>query len=255
MEASMYGDWAEYYDEVYVDQANTGDLAFYLAEAKAAGGPVLEAGCGTGRILLPTLAEGVDIDGFDLTETMLARLRERAAAAGLSPHIWRADMRTFTAPRKYALVTCPFRAFLHLLTVEDQLAGLTRFREALLPGGRLLLNVFHPSYSITVAQQGQWTLDDEFVHRATNRHTRLWVAVTNDLINQVKTVRERFDELDEGGRVVAQREIEMKLAWIFTPQMELLLRCAGYSRWAFYGGFDRRPLANDNDEMVVEAWA
>src|SRR2546423_5851064 len=70
----MYANWAEFYDEVYVDQYDTGDLAFYLNEAKAAAGPVLEAGCGTGRILLPTLAAGVDIDGFDREPVMLARL-------------------------------------------------------------------------------------------------------------------------------------------------------------------------------------
>src|SRR5581483_3770527 len=102
----------------------------------------------------------------------------------------------FTARRRYALITCPFRAFLHLLTVDDQLAALGRFRKHLEPRGRLLLNVFHPCYRFTVAQEGQRELQDEFVHRATNRHTRHWMAVENDLVNQVKTLRGWFEELD-----------------------------------------------------------
>jgi SAM-dependent methyltransferase len=249
-----YDAWAEYYDEVYTGQDTSGDLGFYLTEAQNTGGPVLEAACGTGRILLPTLQAGVEIDGFDLSEPMLARLQENAAARGVSPLVWQDDMRSFNAPRRYALVTCPARAFLHLLTTDDQLAALGRFRECLLPGGRLILNVFHPSYRITVGQDGTRKLEYEFVHRATNRHTRQCVAVTNDLIDQVKTVHVWLEELDENGRIVREVAVTLRLAWVFKPQMELLLRCAGFSRWAIYGGFDRRPLVNDDDEIVVEAW-
>src|SRR5437762_2785545 len=126
----MYSTWARFYDEVYVDQHDSAALAFSLEEAKGAGGPVLEAGCGTGR----------------------------------------------------------------------------------------LLNVFHPSYRFTVAQQGQWQLEDEFVHRATNRHTRYCCAVENDLVNQIKTVRGRFEELDEKGKLAAVTESEFRLTWIFKPQ-------------------------------------
>lgn len=255
-----YEAWAHYYDEVYVDQHSTGDRDFYLREALAAGGPVLEAACGTGRILLPTLAAGADVDGFDGSPAMLRRLRERAPAvlgdrAGeIEDRVWEADLRRFSRDRRYALITCPFRAFLHLLTMDDQLAALARFREHLAPGGRLLLNVFHPSYRFTVEQDGGRLLDDEFVHRATGRHTRLWTAVSNDLINQVKTVENWFEELDEQGRVVSQTEAPFRITWIFKPQMELLLRAAGYSRWQIHGGFDRQPLERDDQEMVVEAW-
>jgi SAM-dependent methyltransferase len=250
----MYDSWAEYYDEVYVDQHASGDLAFYVQEARAAGGPVLEAACGTGRILLPTLASGVDIDGFDRSPAMLRRLAAKAAAQGLSPNVWQADLRDFTTGRRYALITCPFRAFLHLLTWQDQLAALNRFRERLDRGGRVLLNVFHPSYRITVGQVGSRQLEDEFVHRATGRHTCLWSAVTNDLVEQTKQVDNWLEERDEHGRLVQVTEAGFRIAWIFKPQMELLLHAAGFSRWAIYGGFDRAPLARDDQEMVVEAW-
>lgn len=79
-------------------------VSFYMNLARSASGPVLDIGCGTGRILLPCLREGVDIGGLDLFEPMLARLRQSASRFGLSqPRLYRADMNDFKAPRRMAL--------------------------------------------------------------------------------------------------------------------------------------------------------
>ena len=100
------------------------DLPFYVARSREARGAVLEAGCGTGRVLLPTLQAGVDIDGIDIHPGMIEVARAKAATLGLKPHLAVADMRDFTMPRRYALITIPFRAFQHLLTTADQVAAL-----------------------------------------------------------------------------------------------------------------------------------
>src|SRR5947209_13036136 len=88
-------------------------LDFYVGLARAAQGPVLEIACGTGRILLPCLQAGVDIEGLDLFEPMLQRLRAKAAALGLAPRLHRADMSHFSLPRRFALVMITFNAFIH----------------------------------------------------------------------------------------------------------------------------------------------
>ena len=106
----------------------TEDIPFYVARAKEAHGAVLEAACGTGRVLLPTLQAGVDIDGFDIHPGMVAVLREKAKGLGLAPRVSVADMRDFTMPRRYALITIPFRAFQHVLTTADQVAALRCMR-------------------------------------------------------------------------------------------------------------------------------
>src|SRR4026208_2590092 len=77
---------------------------FYTGLARAAQGPVLDVCCGTGRILLPCLQSGVDIEGVDLFASMLRTLRQKAAALGLSPRLHQADMSDFDLPRHYALV-------------------------------------------------------------------------------------------------------------------------------------------------------
>src|SRR3954453_8892061 len=78
-------------------------LDFYVALAREANGPVLDVACGTGRILLPCLQAGVDIEGVDIFEPMLSTLRKKAAALGLSPKLHRADMSDFRIGRCFAL--------------------------------------------------------------------------------------------------------------------------------------------------------
>src|SRR5262249_49928907 len=129
---------ADLYDLLFRDY--TADLEFYLAAARTAGGPALDVGCGTGRVLLAGLAAGLDMDGLDNAPDMLARLRANARARGLEAHATLADMRSFRLPRRYACVMIPFNAFAHNLNTDDQIATLSCCREHLLPGGRLVFD-------------------------------------------------------------------------------------------------------------------
>ena len=101
---------------------------FYVALARETNGPVLDIACGTGRILLPCLQAGVDIEGLDLYEPMLARLRVKATALNLSPRLHQADMCDFSLPRKSGLVMIPFNAFIHNMTQQAQISCLALSR-------------------------------------------------------------------------------------------------------------------------------
>lgn len=126
-----------------------GDEAFYVEEALKAGGPVLELGCGTGRITIPIAEAGVSIVGLDLAPSMLEIARRKIAglpkATGQLLRIVEGDMRTFSLERRFPLAIIPYRAFLHMMTADDQRRALTRIREHLTDGGRLVFNVFDPS--------------------------------------------------------------------------------------------------------------
>ena len=107
-------------------------LDFYVALARKANGPVLDIACGTGRILLPCLQAGVDIEGLDLFEPMLKTLRAKSASLSLSPRLHQSDMSDFSLPRCYSLIMIPFNAFIHNMTQEAQLSCLQLCREHLL---------------------------------------------------------------------------------------------------------------------------
>src|SRR4051812_48170162 len=88
-------------------------IDFYVGLARAAGGPVLDVCCGTGRVTLPCLEAGADADGLDLSAAMLSTFRQKAAALGKTPNLYQGDMSDFRLPRRYALVMITFNAFVH----------------------------------------------------------------------------------------------------------------------------------------------
>ena len=229
------------------------DRDFYLDLARGADGPVLEVACGTGRILLPCLQAGVDIDGLDLFPAMLDTLRRKAAALGLRPTVHRADMRAFVLPRRYALVFCAFNGFVHCLTTDDQIRALGTWRAHLAPGGMVALNVFYPGREYLNGPEGTPVLEAEVCHPASGLPVRIYDTRTLDRVAQVQGSRIEIQQLDAEGCVGAVHRSETRMRWTFKPEMELLLAAAGYTSWEICGGFDRRPLTRDDEQMIVLA--
>lgn len=230
-------------------------LDFYLALGRAAGGPVLDLCCGTGRVLLPLLADGVDVDGVDLYPSMLDRLRANAARRGLTPTLHRADMRAFHTGRKYALVLIPFNAVVHALTTDDQIATLTRCREHLLPGGVLALDTFFPGPLVTGGTGGARDFEIEVTDPDTGRTLRCYDTRTVDRVEQLMHSANEIEVLDAAGGVAEVRRSWTTIRWVYKGEMELLLRAAGFARWEVAGDFAGKPLAAETDIMVVTAWA
>src|SRR5438270_4715681 len=143
-EASPYDAIARLYDPW--SRSVTEDVGFYVDEAVADGGPVVELGVGTGRIAVPVAAAGVSVVGVDASAAMLEVCAERAAAAGVSERIdlRLGDLRDPPVGERVGLVTCPFRAYLHLESDAERRRALRRARELLVPGGRLVFDVFAP---------------------------------------------------------------------------------------------------------------
>jgi SAM-dependent methyltransferase len=229
------------------------DLDFYKDLAEHAGGPVLEIACGTGRILLPCLQAGVDIEGLDLSPAMLQRLRNKAAVLGLHPTVHQADMRTFALPRRYALIFIAFNGFVHCLTTQEQLDALRTWRDHLTLGGTVVFNVFYPAREYLTGPEGTPVLELETRNSATGLPVRIYDTRTFDLVAQIQHSQVEIQELDAEGHVAAVHRSETDTRWTFKPEMELLLGVAGYTRWQMYGGFDRRPLTRDDDQMIVFA--
>src|SRR6476646_3532820 len=122
-----YASVADLYDYVTLYQSRD-DIGFFVEAAQASGEPVLEIGCGTGRVLIPVARAGVNIVGLDSSSAMLriceTKLHQEAEAVRSKVRLVRGDMRDFSLQETFSLATVPFRPFQHLVTVEDQLSCL-----------------------------------------------------------------------------------------------------------------------------------
>jgi SAM-dependent methyltransferase len=230
-------------------------LDFYVDLAKRAGGPVLDIGCGTGRILLPCLQAGVDIDGLDLFEPMLARLRKSAAQLGLSPRLYRADMSEFQLPRRYEAVMIPFNAFTHNLTQESQVRCLRCCREHLLPGGMLVFDGAFPGLPWIGAPPNNRVLEGETTDPRTGRTLRVFDTRSFDRVRQLQHSITEVESVGPDGSVELLQRSEYDTRWAYKEEMALLLRHTGYVRWKISGDFDGRELTQETDSMVVRAWS
>ncbi len=230
-------------------------LDFYVALAREANGPVLDVACGTGRILLPCLQAGVDIEGLDLFEPMLKTLRAKAAALGLSPRLHQADMSDFSLPRRFMLVMIPFNAFIHNMTQETQIRCLQLCREHLLPGGMLAFDTFFPALEFVSTADHTRVLEGEIPHPQTGLPIRMYDTRTIDRVAQIFHSQNDIELLAADGSVQTVHRSEVSSRYFYKHEMELLLRVAGFARWEICGDFDRRPLTRENDAMVVTAWS
>lgn len=246
----MYGDIydrliARNYDGLYaVVRDPSGDADFYRALARESGGPVLELGCGTGRVLLPIARDGIPCVGVDASPEMLRIFRDKAPPPNLT--LVEGRMQTFDlGEQRFRLITCPFRAFSHLLDVADQLAALARIRHHLAPGGAFALDVFDPKLDRLAAPFEAESLAATFQHEG--HEIRRWDSSTRDHTRQVLTVHFRF----EGGPPEMSGTTHMDLRWFYRYELEHLLFRAGFTEVNVYGGFDRRPWAAFGETIVV----
>jgi SAM-dependent methyltransferase len=229
-------------------------LDFYVALAREANGPVLDIACGTGRILLPCLEAGVDIEGLDLFEPMLNKLRAKAAAVGLSPRLHQADMSDFSLTRRFAMVMIPFNAFIHNMTQEAQIRCLTLCREHLLPDGVLAFDTFFPTLEYLSTPENTRVLEGELPHPETGLPMRMYDTRTIDRVAQTQHSLNELELLAADGGIAAVHRSQCIGRFFYKHEMELLVRIAGFARWEIYGDFDRRPLTRETDAMIVMAW-
>jgi SAM-dependent methyltransferase len=237
-----YTDFAELYD--YLSPGIKGDVEFYLKQAKKAKGPVLEAGCGTGRILLPILKAGVDIEGIDNSKEMLSLLRKKARKMGLEPRVRKADMTDFNPRKKYDLIIVPYRAFLHVESNQDRIKALKNFKKHLRKGGKLVLDFFFPNFNFMAEKDGKVEPGPTFAVGE-----RIYDISSKICYHPVEQFTQVFWYLkDRQGR--EKKVLKIRFTYIYKREFGLLLRMAGFRKWKVYGGFKKEKLERQDQEMV-----
>jgi SAM-dependent methyltransferase len=229
---SAYDEIAELYDPW--SRSVVEDVDFYVEEAVAvAPGPVVELGVGTGRIAVPTAIEGVRVIGVDSSEGMLRVCRETAELAGVATllDLRVGDLRRPPVAERVCLVTCPFRSFLHLAAEEERLEALGAARALLVPGGRLVFDVFAPGDEDIASTHDRWIEREDGIYERA-----FWDRTTRTLTLSVRG---------------PQGSTTMALAWLSPREWEELLARAGFEVVARYGWFDRRPYVDGEDTIWI----
>ena len=228
---SVYDSIARVYDPW--STAVIEDISFYVEEALGAGGFVVELGVGTGRIAIPTAMAGVHMIGVDSSPGMLEVCAEHAREAGVAERLdlRLGDLRRPPVDERVKLVTCPFRAYLHLASDEERLEALDSARTLLRRGGRLVFDVFAPSSDDIEETHGRWI----------EREPGIFERADWDSDAQTLTLSVRGDA----------GESTMTLWWLEPERWHSLLSEAGFAVDACYGWFDRRPYAGGEDTVWV----
>lgn len=248
---------AELYDFVPF-YAGRPDLGFYLEYSRAAGGKILELGCGTGRILIPTASAGCSITGLDLSRHMLARckdkLQEQPQEVQHRVQLVNANMANFNLNETYTLITTPFRAFQHLLSIKDQLSCLRCANSHLEMGGKLILDLFQ--VNLRILNQDDYTKETEdfsnceISKRRTMRRThRIAARHRADQINDVELIYYLTDPDGREERLVQA----FPFRYFFRYEVEHLLARCGFKTIDIFGDFNKSPLKDDSKEMIFVA--
>lgn len=233
----------EFMDTVYRD-ASRDDVNYYLEKATSAEGPVLELGCGTGRIYLELLEAGVDVDGVDLSKDALAVLKEKGEKRGLEPRVWQADMTELTANREYTLVICPFNAIQKLTTIEQQQALLKSVNDVLAPGGRFVFDTFVPNFEYIGEVWGEWQQRTiAFRNEPVEYHTRTRMVdeVAQEYVSEKKAITEDGEQLFS---------FEGRATLLPSREIELLVRLSPFEDWEATGDYTDEPLVDGHSAQI-----
>jgi SAM-dependent methyltransferase len=130
------------------------ELARWMQFARDARGPVLEVMCGSGRFLVPLAQAGIDIDGVDASDDMLAACSQKCDEAGITVMLTRQFVQDLDLPRRYALAFIAAGSFGLLIDEADYRVGLRRVHDHLAPGGALALEAETPA--MAPSRSGRW---------------------------------------------------------------------------------------------------
>ena len=229
---ALYDSIARIYDPWSVSVRE--DVGFYVDEALASGGPVVELAVGTGRIAVPTAKAGIQVIGVDESPGMLTVAREYAEREGVAERIELrvGDLRNPPVSERVPLVTIPFRSLLHMPSDAEKTRALAAARALLEPHGLLVFDVFAPSREDIEETDGLWIEREPGIFERAD-----WDLHGRSLVLTVRS----------GDRETAT----MELHWLSAAEWNAVIEDAGLEVEALYGWFDGRPFEGGEDQIWV----
>jgi len=239
-----YGLMAEFWDLFRGDTSTWEDRFFYLDLVKKYGQPVLDVGCGTGRIQLDFLQQGIDIDGIDNSPDMLARLYQKAKKVNLHPTVHQQEMDKLELPRKYQTILVPSSSFQLLLDASLPSIVMQRFYEHLLSGGVLVMPF------MTLWKDGD-PLESEFTREAVRPEDgamiRRWQYSCFDPATELEDTIDRYEIIKDGQVIQTEEHHQSPATRSYTQGQAInLYKQAGFKEILSFSGFTFEPVKPDD---------
>lgn len=242
-----WDEYAAYYDWENAQTVGRRDIAFWKRMASAVTGPVLELGCGTGRVALPVARAGATVVGIDRSQPMLDRARRRVRRAGLQEQVQlvRGDIRHLPFPDKsFPLVMAPYGVLQSLLVERDLTKTLAAVSRVLTKKGTFGLEL--------VADLPAW---DEYSKRISMRGKRgpsgkpiaLVESVIQDRARQITRFEQEF--VEGRGKLAIRKKFGLAFRTLTVPQMVRRLEKAGLAVSALLGDYQGGPW-----DLRAEVW-
>ena len=252
----MYDQIARFYDLTHASL--TADLPFVVQLAQQTGGPILELGCGSGRLLLPLARTGHGVIGLDLSGVMLDRARVRlaqeAAAVQQRISLHQADMTRFTLPGAptFGLAMIPYNTLLHLDTTQA-LAALRQVRGYLGENGRLFIDLDNPVDIANTPEDALLSLENVLTDPETGELIVHLASNRLDTAEQTLHITWIYDVSAANGGLVHRTVAHGTYHYRYPHQLELLLQEAGFKLLHLWGGYDKSPYDEESDRLLVLA--
>ncbi len=254
-----YGLMAERWGEAITDAP---EVPFYLREIEARGGPVLDVACGSGRVLLPLLSAGVDVDGCDISQDMLDQCSANGRKLGLTPTLYAQPMDTFDIPRRYRTIyICD--SFGLAGSRERDLSTLRRCYEHLEEGGALLINLEaeynSPDAWLRWLPEGRQALPEEWRPDPSTRvasdgteHRAQFRMIDVDPLDQTYTREVRLEKGTPGETAVSEQYMLRENIYL-KQEVVLMLRVAGFREVTVRGNWSDEPATADHEDLIFTA--
>jgi len=252
-----YGLMAEHWGEFITDAP---ELPFFLAEVERHGQPVLDLACGAGRLLVPLLEAGMDVDGCDISPDMLAQCRRAAARTGHDPALYAQPMHLLDLPRRYRTIyVCD--SFGLGGDRDADLETLYRCYRHLEDGGALLLSIdaeytSHHSWDQWLPDERRalpedWSGDaSRSVAADGSEHVARFRGIAVDPLEQT-FVREVRLEKWIAGSLVASEERLLRATMYLKNEVALMLRVAGFRGITVRGDYTDETATADHEKLIL----
>lgn len=250
---TIFDRFARFYDADYRHYQDDIDLILDLADQT--GNPILELGCGTGRVLLPLLKADHSVTGVDISPALLALASEKTRNTQHATRctLHQADLRTFDLPDKsFAFAFCTSNTLMHLATQADQLSVLRNAYRHLRPGGLLLIDLFNPDVNRLHAVNGLMELADQWNDPVTGAQVIKWSVRTLDWAEQIQDTLFIYEEILPDG-TVRRAACPFTIRFLWRGEAELLLQKAGFTVTEVWGDFEGAPYNTASDHLILLA--